>query len=193
MKRKMQVTREISFTEFSDIYNRYLVEDFPEDEVKPLYVIENAFAANKYTAYALEEDSKVKAYASFMWKDKDLLLLDYFAVTQEAGRGGGIGSIFLQKLAQSVKAKGFIIECEAPEKAINEEERLIREKRIAFYERNGVEMTAVTAEVVGVDFRLLYMPIEAGVESIDIETDFLSIYHNLDPKEFYRKFVKIIS
>lgn len=47
---------------------------------------------------------------------KDLLLLDYFAVTQEAGRGSGIGSAFLQELAGSIKAKGFIIECEAPEK-----------------------------------------------------------------------------
>lgn len=44
-------------------------------------------------------------------------------------------------------------------------------------------MTAVTAEVVGVDFRLLYMPIEAGVESIDMEKDFLSIYHNLNFKK----------
>lgn len=78
MKRKMQVTREISFTEFSDIYNRYLVEDFPEDEIKPLYVIENAFAANKHTAYALEEDSKVKAYASFMWKEKRFAVIGLF-------------------------------------------------------------------------------------------------------------------
>ncbi|HFK5580664.1 N-acetyltransferase [Elizabethkingia anophelis] len=189
----MQEVREISFTEFSDIYNRYLVEDFPEEEVKPLYVVENAFSANKYTAYVLEEDSKVKAYATFMWKEKDLLLLDYFAVTQEAGRGSGIGSAFLQELAGSIKAKGFIIECEAPEKAINEEDKLMREKRIAFYERNGVKMTTVVAEVVEVDFCLLYMPIEAGLESIDIETDFLGIYHNLEPREFYRKFVKIIS
>ncbi|AQX84116.1 GNAT family N-acetyltransferase [Elizabethkingia bruuniana] len=189
----MQEVREINFIEFSDIYNQYLLEDFPEDEVKPLYVIENAFAANKYTAYVLEEDSQVKAYATFMWKEKDLLLLDYFAVTREAGRGGGIGSVFLQELARNIKAKGFIIECEAPEKAINEEDKVIREKRIAFYERNGVEMTTVIAEVVEVDFCLLYMPIEAGIESIDMETDFLSIYHNLEPKDFYQKFVKIIS
>ena len=189
----MQEVREINFIEFSDIYNQYLLEDFPEDEVKPLYVIENAFAANKYTAYVLEEDSQVKAYATFMWKEKDLLLLDYFAVTREAGRGGGIGSVFLQELARNIKAKGFIIECEALEKAINEEDKVIREKRIAFYERNGVKMTTVIAEVVEVDFCLLYMPIEAGIESIDMETDFLSIYHNLEPKDFYQKFVKIIS
>jgi hypothetical protein len=37
-----------------------------------------------------------------MWKEKDALLLDYFAVTQEAGRGSGIGSVFLQKLAKEV-------------------------------------------------------------------------------------------
>lgn len=66
----MHKVREISFTEFNDIYSRYLVEDFPEEEVKPLYVVENAFSANKYTAYVLEEDSKIKAYATFMWKEK---------------------------------------------------------------------------------------------------------------------------
>ncbi len=40
-------------------------------------------------------------------KKKDLLLLDYFAVTQEAGRGSGIGSAFLQELAGSIKSKRF--------------------------------------------------------------------------------------
>lgn len=189
----MRKIREINFTEFRDIYDHQLIVDFPENEVKPQYVIENAFAANKYTAYVFEEDSKVKAYASFMWKDKDLLLLDYFAVTRDAGRGGGIGSLFLQELARNIKVKGFIIECEDPEKARDKEEQKIREKRIAFYLRNTVEMTTITANVVGVDLRLLYMPIEAGLENINIETDFLSIYHNLDPKEFYRKFVKIVS
>ena len=39
-----------------------------------------------------------------------------FCCYTEAGRGSGIGSVFLQKLAGSIKAKGFIIECEAPEK-----------------------------------------------------------------------------
>lgn len=189
----MKKIREINFTEFSDIYQQHLIADFPEDEVKPLAVIENAFAANKYAAYVLEEDSQIKAYATFMWKDKDLQLLDYFAVTRDSGRGKGIGSLFLQELARSIKVKGFIIECEAPEKARDKKEQEVREKRITFYLRNAVEMTTVTASVIGVDLRLLYMPIEAGVESINIETDFLSIYHNLDPKEFYLKFVKIIS
>jgi len=189
----MKKIREINFTEFSTIYQQHLIADFPEEEVKPLYVIENAFAANKYAAYILEEDSQVKAYATFMWKDKNLQLLDYFAVTRDSGRGQGIGSFFLQELAHTIKVKGFIIECEAPEKARDKEEQEIREKRIAFYLRNATQMTTVTANVVGVDLRLLYMPIEAGLESINIETDFLSIYHNLEPKEFYLKSVKIVS
>ncbi len=68
----MHKVREISFTEFSDIYNRYLVEDFPEEEVKPLYVVENAFSANKYTAYVLEEDSKVKSLCYFYVERKKI-------------------------------------------------------------------------------------------------------------------------
>ena len=79
------------------------------------------------------------------------------------------------------------------EKAREKEEQEIREKRIAFYLRNAAEMTTLTANVIGVDLHLLYLPIEAGLETINIETDFLSIYHNLEPKEFYLESVKIVS
>ncbi|MDE5526353.1 GNAT family N-acetyltransferase [Elizabethkingia meningoseptica] len=188
----MQHIKEIDYNRFSRIYEEYLVADFPEDEVKPLWVIKKAYKAERYTAYVMEDGDEVKAYASFLWNNREILLLDYFAVSLAAGRGGGIGSLFLQELTKNIQAKGFIIECESPEKAEDEAEKHIREKRIAFYEKNGAKMTDVVARVFGVDFCLLYMPVESDLEVIDIKEEFIRIYHNTSPKSFYHKYVKIV-
>ncbi len=190
-KGAVPTVRKIGFTAFSAVYNRYMTTDFPESELKPLPVIEKAFAAGKYAAYILQEDNRTKAYASFLWDQEDILLLDYFAVTQESGRGAGIGSLFLQELARTITAKGFIIECELPEKAINEQERILREKRIAFYVRNGAEITTTRATVFGVAFQILYMPLDKERKSIDVRKELLNIYQNISSDKLLQKFVKI--
>lgn len=182
----MQQVRKVGFEEFSNIYQLYLVEDFPEAEVKPLEVIKDAFSGDKYTAYVLEDDRKVNAYASFIRSNNDVVLLDYFAVTQGAGRGGGLGSYFIRELVREVETGGFILECEVPEKADNENEKMIRQKRIAFYERNGALVTDTRVQVFGVDFQLLYMPVTKGLEQIDIAKEFLELYRDILPEELYK-------
>ncbi|MDE5451033.1 N-acetyltransferase, partial [Elizabethkingia meningoseptica] len=77
----MQHIKEIDYNRFSRIYEEYLVADFPEDEVKPLWVIKKAYKAERYTAYVMEDGDEVKAYASFLWNNREILLLDYFAVS----------------------------------------------------------------------------------------------------------------
>lgn len=181
----MQQVRKIGFGEFSNIYTLHLVEDFPEAEVKPLEVIKDAFASGRYTAYILEDDRKVNAYASFISSDKDVVLLDYFAVTQGAGRSSGFGSYFIRELVREVKTGGFILECEIPAKAASESEKIIREKRIAFYEKNGAIVTGTCVQVFGVDFQLLYMPVAKKLEQIDIAKEFQELYRNILPEELY--------
>lgn len=187
----MQQIRKIGFEEFSNIYRQYLVEDFPEAEVKPLEVIEEAFSSGRYSACILEDGHNVSAYASFIRNDNDVVLLDYFAVTQGAGRGGGLGSQFIRELVREVKTGGFILECEVPEKAANESEKMIRQKRIAFYERNGAIVTDTSAEVFGVDFQLLYMPVAKSLEQIDIAKEFMELYRNILPEALYKTSIVI--
>lgn len=187
----MQQIRKIGFREFSNIYKLHLVEDFPEEEVKPLEVIEDAFASGSYTAYVLEVDRSVSAYASFISSDKDVVLLDYFAVTQGAGRGGGLGSRFIRELVREVNTGGFILECEVPEMAANESEKMIRQKRIAFYERNGAQLSGIRVQVFGVDFQLLYMPVAKSLEQIDIVQEFQELYRNILPEKLYKASIVI--
>ena len=55
-------------------------------------------------------------------------------------------------------------------------------------------MTTVVAEVVKVFCLFIYMPIEAGLESIDMETDFPQyLPQSGAKKKFYHQICKIIS
>ncbi|MDA3616245.1 GNAT family N-acetyltransferase [Polluticaenibacter yanchengensis] len=187
----MAQMRLADFIEFSNIYRQHMTADFPAEELKPLSVIEKMYALGKYETFVFEEDGQIKAYASFIWHHKEVRLLDYFAVTRDAGRGTGIGSWFLTELTATVKAKGFILECEVPEKAANDTEKNLREKRIAFYERNGAVMTPVRVKVFDVDFLLLYMPVGEALENINVRDEFINIYHNITPRELFQRNVSI--
>ncbi|MCS4239803.1 GNAT superfamily N-acetyltransferase [Myroides gitamensis] len=172
----------LDFHAFQVIYKQHLLADFPPAEVKPLSLLEVAFKNNQYAAYALVENQQIKAYASFCWQNKDVVLLDYFAVTQEAGRGKGIGSLFIQKLISLLSAKVIILECEIPEEATDSEEKEIRQKRIAFYERNGAILTTEKIQVFGVNFQLLYLPIQPSFTTFNLATESIAIYQHTIPE-----------
>ncbi|STZ27201.1 hypothetical protein [Myroides odoratus] len=108
--------------------------------------------------------------------------MDYFAVTQEAGRGKGIGSLFIQKLISLLSAKVIILECEIPEEATDSEEKEIRQKRIAFYERNGAILTTEKIQVFGVNFQLLYLPIQPSFTTFNLATESIAIYQHTIPE-----------
>ena len=40
------VVRELTLDEVRDVYGKYLTEDFPADELRPLYMIEEAMQEN---------------------------------------------------------------------------------------------------------------------------------------------------
>ena len=84
--------RRFTAQEIADVYNTYLVKDFPKAEVKPLSRIQYLFEKNLYFGYGLyDESDTLLAYAFF--SDAygcEFVLLDYFAVV-DGNRGAGIG------------------------------------------------------------------------------------------------------
>ncbi|MBR3032250.1 MAG: GNAT family N-acetyltransferase [Clostridiales bacterium] len=109
--------RELSLEEIRDIYNRYLYNDFPFDERKPLDRIEKSMRDGQYICLgAWDKDGNFLAYAFFVVIGRNVLL-DYYAVVQKY-RGTGIGTSFLPQAASKTDAECLIIEIEDPGSAM---------------------------------------------------------------------------
>lgn len=149
---------------FERLYNEHLLSDFPRAELRSLKTFEEMYANESIYVYAMVDGDTILAYASFVRiKDSEIILLDYYAVN-DARRGEGLGSIFMQELRKLLPMAGFILEVEDPKFAKDDAERHIRERRVAFYERNHAIMTDWMWCAFEVEFKLMWMPISEDLE-----------------------------
>ncbi len=120
---------------------------FPLMERKPLSLIRSTYKKNKADVWLIEEENEFKGFAITM-NSHDLVMLDYFAVAEDA-RGKGYGSSCLKWLQEQYKDYRFFLEIESIYiKAKNMEQRIGRK---AFYERNGMREVGIVAKVFGVE------------------------------------------
>ena len=167
--------------------------DFPSDELKPFSMIEKLWNRGCYRGYGFYEKAgdrgdKLRAYAFTMAdSDTNMLLLDYFAVCEEA-RGKGYGSIALSLLKDAcMEWDGIMFEVEDTAFAKNEEERLTRSQRIAFYEKNGVVMTDARSHTFGVDYMIMVMPLGNATAGQKIGEKLAAIYKKMLPNEIFMR------
>lgn len=115
------------------------VNAFPANERQPLDVVATRVANGRNKLYTGAVNNEV-AFMAMLWplQNTGFILLDYMA-TGFAYRGQNIGSRFLQYLQPVLQAqkKHLIIEAEHPGFGTNKEER---QRRIAFYKRNGARL-----------------------------------------------------
>lgn len=132
-----------------DLYDKA----FPEQEKKPLQVMENLVADGKMEMLAMvDEDEFVGLAINLIDVEQDRALLDYYAIVPEK-RNYGYGSRGLEALLKKFKNHKYIFEIETQdEKAENAEER---KKRKAFYLRNGLQETGLFVNVYDTDFEIL--------------------------------------
>ena len=178
----------------AQIYSSLLVHDFPADERKPLKMILDAMAQGKYRCIGIFEGEALRGYAFFVTLEQNgqpEILLDYYAIVQ-AYRGGGIGSAFLRQIPSLFPEAGAVlIEAETPEAADTEAEKMIRERRIRFYERCGCKNSGIRAAVFGVDFNLIQMPVGGLYSAHEICQIYASIYQKLLPESVYHSKIAI--
>lgn len=106
---------------------------FPSCERKEFGELEEKAAVHQIDIIAFEQDACFCGFAVSV-RYKDIVLLDYFAISEEF-RGQGWGSQALTLLCQRYQNRRFILEVESTrERASNE---LQRRKRKDFYLRNG--------------------------------------------------------
>ena len=181
----------LTLPEIRGIYRKRMKHDFPANELKPLSMIEKAFREKRYRCYGVREGDELLAYAFFVLAE-DVYLLDYYAVKKEL-RGSGIGSGFLKELGRSHfgEAGCVLVEVDDPFFAGSEEEKQVRERRLAFYLRNGLLDTGARARTFGADFLILEFPKGEAHSRAEAGALYDRIYRSLLPERIVERMVRI--
>lgn len=153
---------------------------FPKEQREPINHLRDELSASASKArsgksgqYALGGlvDGELVVFSIFYYDvAHKLSFLSYFAVSQDS-KGQGYGSWMFQELLQYLKktpfknAKGLCWEVERPQEANISEIRIIRKKRIAFYEKNGAILLSkidyiappITKKLSSIKYHLMYM------------------------------------
>ncbi len=181
--------RQLSTQEIKTIYDTHMQEAFPQSELRPYKNIAMLCASGNYDCYGLFDGENLTAYAYFSkTNDRPYMLLDYYAVLRGM-RGTGMGSRFFSLLrAQLQGQKCVLLEVESVESAENTEEKTTRERRIAFYTRNGCAMTRVKCLLYGVDFSIMAMPVEGPAPDDEtVRQELENIYHVMFDDDLFQR------
>ena len=158
--------QQLSKEQVQKIYDTHMKKDFPPEEIKPLNVLYQLIEQGWYEAYGwFDEEEHFVAYTFFVRDAQgEILLLDYFAVCA-AYRSQGYGSQCLSQMRELFSGvKGVLAEVEDPKQSRSQKEQMIRERRVAFYQRNGLRQTELCSALFGVPYILHYFSLE-GDES----------------------------
>lgn len=179
MNNSMIITmRLLDSAEREAVYTEYMTEAFPASELKPLAHIESLIAENHYLPYGFYEGEELIGYAYFVrTENTEAVLLDYFAVLAEK-RSHGYGSRFLarirEELGQSYRL--LLLETENPMYAKDEADKSMRERRMAFYLRNGMRQTGIWARIVLDRYVIMACEMGAAMMKDEITAELAEIY-----------------
>lgn len=182
--------RELSTLQIIFVYNTYMKEDFPPDELKPLKSILDMMEKGIYECLGLYEDNEFLAYAYFVRnQERGTLLLDYLAVCPQY-RSGGYGSAFLEQMKHYYREENAVIlECESERTAPDEEQRSIRRRRIAFYKRNGCRLSRTKANLFQVEYDILYLPL--AKKDVDTAVEIYALYGCMFSQAVFEKHARV--
>lgn len=125
---------------FKEIYRKHIVKDFPRGERSSLNNFKKRIINKNEELYVFSENGEEKAYTIIANLDNNFILISFLAVFEKY-RGEGIGTKLLAEIKEKFKAKkGIILEVESPKDATSEKDKIIREKRIKFYEKSNYQM-----------------------------------------------------
>lgn len=184
--RKAPCTKRLTdFSTVEHLYQTKMKNDFGRDELKPLSSIRRSWNKDIYECYGLFDGEKILGYAFFL-RQNNSYLLDYYAV-DEQHRDEGLGTLFLQQLAEQMKNADMVLcEVEDPDYAEDEQSRMERQRRLAFYLRSGYRDTAVRALLFGVRYQILEGP-DADIHSAEeIQEVYTAMYRSLLPWLIFR-------
>lgn len=178
------------------VYPEQMVPTFPADELKPLYMIKQALQRGEYLCLGATGGDDVLAIAFFVKivrEGRTLMLFDYFAVREDL-RNRGLGGRLLRALIAEpfiAEADAVLLEVDEPDAAATPEALEIRNRRLAFYLRNGLRDTGAHADVYGVTYRILSLPTGRDLSPDEVRRTYAMLYHSILPERLYRRWVFI--
>ncbi len=182
----------IDINEFKKEVYTYYLDIFPEDERKPLELIQTSYE-NGYTKIIkiLYKNEMVGFMVLNKVKDKGYAILDYFAILPQY-RNRKFGTKALQiLLEQERETSGVFIEIEKIGLGKDIEENLLREKRENFYKRLGFKKLNFDLLL----FDVIYTPYlfsNTKDNEDKIIDEILNIYESISGKERIKQNCKII-
>ncbi len=179
--------------EIEDCYRNYILQYFPENEVKPLEFILRMFEEGFYQVLLIGNECCVKGAAFLVnCPHRNTLLLDYLFTVEEY-RSSGVGTQLLRTLPDYAEGKLILIETETLRSAANDAERNQRIRRNAFYERCGATQCELITNIFGAEYNIWTMganQFESDNE-LDLAEEFRMLYRYMLPIEFYEREVTI--
>lgn len=181
------MVRSLSFEEIKSIYEKHLTSDFHQSEIKPLAQIKRLYENRQYVCFGSFSEEALIAYAFFVPSlDGKFFLLDYFAVVKEY-RSKRVGSDFLKKLvSESVSPSCILAEVEDPEYASDENDLLIRKRRISFYLKNGLHQTSIRSRVFTDHYVLMIFGSVSDNSAADALEKFYGILFSPENSDVFR-------
>ena len=168
---------------FKEIYRKHIVKDFPRGERSSLNNFKKRIINKNEELYVFSENGEEKAYTIIANLDNNFILISFLAVFEKY-RGEGIGTKLLAEIKEKFKVKkGIILEVESPKDAISEKDKIIREKRIKFYEKSNYQMLKNTKIFFGNNsFNIMLLNNKDNIDEKEIAKALNEFYN-----EFYLK------
>ena len=142
--------------EESRVLYSHMKRDFPAAERPPFFVVKRLIAKQVYDAVFLMEEGLPVGYAVTVAPEGLAYALVVFLAILPGMRGQGYGGKLMEMLAQRFPGRILVLEVEDPAFAPNPEEKLIRQRRVRFYEQEGFRVISTArVKIFGVDMQLM--------------------------------------
>ncbi len=184
--------KDIDIYEFKKEVYSYYLDIFPEDERKPLELLQSSYERHYTKIIEILYKNEIVGFMVLnRVKDKGYAVLDYLAILPQY-RNNKFGTKALQMLLEQEKDNsGIFIEIEKVGLGKDTEENLLRENRRNFYEKLGFKKLNFDLYLFGVVYTpYLFSNIKDNEDMIINEI--LNIYESISGKERIKQNCKII-
>ena len=173
--------RKLSKKELEVLYKNEMVFDFPENELKPLSILER----EEYNWLGYFEENVLKGYAILiLYESKKCILLDYFAILSTY-RKNGLGTQFLRELKEEYREwDAIFIESEA-------EKSETARKRIEFYKHSSAVVTSFIVALYFVEYHILMIPLAVALDQKEIIDRVRAIYEKIYTSKQLEEYINI--
>ena len=161
--------KKIGLKEFKDLYRKHIIRDFPREERSSLNNFKKRIICKNEEVYIYMENGYEKAYIIIANLNNNYILISFLAVFEEY-RGEGIGTKLLAEIKEKFNdKKGIVLEVESPKNATSEKDKIIREKRIKFYEKSNYKMLKNTKIFFGYNsFNIMFLNNRDNIDEKEI-------------------------